>query len=213
MKFAAVIFTYNRPDMLQQTSGHMMALIDDVLVLDDGSPYNISGGQVMQFKHGGKKMFWRQFDRAFKWCKKQDADYFIFMPDDFLDLDLERVKGLIPTLPTPFAYNLINDGRDVCWVNKRPRPHGKESIRIGFCDGGFFCDRKVLELLDWEFPPIPEAWFNTPTKSSGIGWMLTQLLNSHNVAIFKPVKSLAYHGDHDSQMHPNERKKNPLISK
>lgn len=167
----------------------------------------------MQFPHGGKKNFWKQFDRAFKWCEKQDADYFIFMPDDFLDLDVERIKKLIPTLPAPFAYNLINDGRDVCWINKTPTPYGNDSIKVGFCDGGFFCNREVLEMLGWTFPKVPERWHNSPTKSSGIGWMLSTLFNLHKIAIFKPVKSLAFHGDHESQMHPNERKNNPLISK
>jgi hypothetical protein len=31
--------------------------------------------------------------------------------------------------------------------------------------------------------------------------------------MYTPKKSLAFHGDHESKMHPEERKKNPLISK
>ena len=31
--------------------------------------------------------------------------------------------------------------------------------------------------------------------------------------MMKPKKSMAFHGDHESVMHPEERKKNPLISK
>ena len=30
--------------------------------------------------------------------------------------------------------------------------------------------------------------------------------------MYKPVKSLTYHGDHESKMHPEERKQNPLKS-
>jgi len=56
-------------------------------------------------------------------------------------------------------------------------------------------------------------WVKNPNLSSGIGRSLTFDFKNGNVPMYIPVDSLAIHGDHESQMHPEERKRNPLISR
>ena len=60
---------------------------------------------------------------------------------------------------------------------------------------------------------IPKSRFNIKDISSGVGQYLTFAFNKAKVKMFTPIKSLAYHGDHESLMHKEERIKKPLISK
>jgi hypothetical protein len=214
MRIGAVIFSYNRPDMLLEALKPLGGWVSDYVILDDCSPYKMMGKNVIQNKvREGKKGFWKQMDKAFKWAKESNCDWFVFMPDDFLNLNTERIECLMNNVKEPFAFNLIFDGRVNQWIPFEPtKVFEIDAIEVGYCDGGFFCSRNTLELLSFEMLPVEDSWFNRPNKSSGIGRQLTERMRAKNVKLYCPVKSLAYHGTHESMMNPEERKLNPLIS-
>lgn len=215
MKIGAVIFSYNRPNLLIEAIKPLNGWCSDYIILDDCSPYKLEGVNVVQNDFRlGKEGFWMQFDKAFKWAKESDCEYFVFMPDDFIGLDTKRIDDLINELEETYAFNLIFDGRINQWIPLDPIFNKElDIIEVGYCDGGFFCSRKVLEMLSFEMLPIDANWFSRPNKSSGIGRQLTFRMRELNIKLYCPHKSLAYHGDHESMMNPKERLINPLISK
>ena len=84
---------------------------------------------------------------------------------------------------------------------------GYKWIDCGFFDCGGLTNRATLELFEV-----------TKTKrngraSSGVGMQITKKLRALNVPMYKTSPSLSYHGDHPSVMHPEIRKKQPLISR
>lgn len=200
------LFTYNRPKMLKATLKHLKSHGIEPTVYNDG----------VDFPHRGKEGFWQTWDECLKDASKvKNEDLFLFMPDDFENIDIERIKQIHESFKgKPYVYNIINDGRHESWVIfKKQKPiNGTE--RVGFTDCGFFCNRRALEATLWKVKPIPkERWIKNPLASSGVGRYLTIMFTNRKIPMYKPEKSLAYHGDHESQMHKEERKINPLISK
>lgn len=202
------VFSYNRKQMLES----ILETLDGelVVVIDDGSDYVINHANVMRFANGGKREFWKRWNTALEIARQSNCQSFMFMPDDFLYMDMQRIKLLCEQMnDAPYVYNIINDDREWSWIKYEPKQIDDETIQIGFTDCGFFCNRTVLELLDFRLRPITRG----NLVSSGVGHQLTTRLTRLGVPFFKPVKSLAYHGDHPSMMHPKERKRNPIISK
>lgn len=207
-----VVFSYNREAMLSDV---LETLKDEhVVIIDDGSPFEIDHENFIKFPHGGKPEFWRRWEFALSVCKKSKFNRFVFMPDDFLEIDVTRIKKLFEEFERrPFVYNIINDNRPTCWNNIKPKPFNSDTLRVGFTDCGFFCNRKALSSIGFNIQPIPLSRFKTKGVSSGVGFQLTKRFLKASVPIYKPVKSLAFHGEHVSQMHKSERLKNPIVSK
>lgn len=204
------LFTYDRPKMLEQTLNHLRdntGLLTTINVFEDG----------VTFPYRGKKGFWVTWNEALKECDNYGLkkEIYLFMPEDFLDLDLDRLQEIHERLKDkPYVCNIINDGRHQQWMAfpKQEPVDGLE--RVGFTDCGFFCNREALEKIGFWMEEPPKGWFKQGEDiSSGVGMMLTKRLAQAKIPIYKPVKSLAFHGSHPSKMHPNERDKNPLISK
>lgn len=204
MKIRAYITAYDRPEMLKQVVERFQEFDIEPIIYEDGVTH----------PHRGKKGFWKTWDEILKDCKENEADMYLFMPDDFLDIDIERIKEIHNQFTKPYVYNIINDGRHESWVRftKQQPINGHE--RVGYCDGGFFCDRSALEATKWRIKEIhPKRWALNPNLSSGVGEQLTKAFTLRKVPMYVPEKSLAYHGEHESKMHPDERKNNPLVSK
>jgi len=205
------VFSYDRQEMLSEVVKSIFR--EHFLILDDGSAFELDN--MVKFPHEGKQGFWKKWAFAFKTAEATNDDLFIFMPDDFKHLKLDRIKQLHEQHKhEPYAYNIINDGRLTNWFPFEPKHINEHTIQVGFVDCGFFCNREVLEKLDFRIDAIPLSRFNQRKNiSSGVGQQLTNRFNRHKVNMYIPVKSLAYHGDHESKMHPEERSINPLISK
>ena len=211
-----IIFTYNRPEMLSR-------LLDEVtgIVIDDGSDYDyspfIGRCDYHRLPHGGKEYFWSTWNYALELCKESNSDFFLFLPDDVHDIDIETIHSLHNTLKSdPYAFNYLNVGHNTGWTPIKPQNvtiDGFNAIRCGFVDCAFFCNRKTLELLDFELECISMNRFKSDFISSGVGQQMSRRLWKKNVKMYIPERSLAVHGDHDSQMHPEERKLNPLVSR
>ena len=204
------VFSYDREEMLSEV---VKPLGRHFLILDDGSSFEFEN--MVKFPHEGKAGFWKRWAFAFKTAEATNDDLFIFMPDDFQHLQVDKIKQLHELHKhEPYAYNIINDGRLSCWFPFTPKKYNEDTIQVGFVDCGFFCNRESLEKLEFRIDPIDPKRFKTRKNiSSGVGQQLTNRFNRHGVKMHLPVKSLAYHGDHDSKMHYEFRKNNPLISK
>lgn len=163
----------------------------------------------------GKENFWIRMKEAIEVCLNSKHNFFMIMPDDVCNVDLKRILGFSKT-SSRFVVNLTNDGRTRCWGGnpKRFRDityEGHKYIHVDFCDCGFISNR--LTLNGMRIYPVSKTWFDRPDKSSGVGHQLSKTFRSRLTPMYIPEKSLVYHGDHDSVMHYEERKKTKLVSK
>lgn len=218
-----VIFTYEREQMLK-------ALLDGldgnhVIVIDDGSKsypvshlYVYEGLNYLRTIHEGKQGFWKKWLLARQIALGTDHEYFCFLNDDLSNIDLEAIQevtkqGWIDRL---FALNVINCGDHFRWGQYRKiqedfKLAGRTWSQCDYVDGNFITNRATLQAVEIE--PVKRDWFDRPDKSSGVGFQMTMKLRALGCPMMLPDKSLAYHGDHDSVMHPEHRKTTKLISK
>lgn len=234
MKVRAIIFAYDRSAMLLNLLRQLRGSgkFDSIVVYDDASTFDASEHVQLcteywrNDQNQGKRNFWKQWARALEYCKENPADMFVFMPDDFQNLDIDLAVFLHKSIvggsgkyapgQKPYAFNIINCGRTACWtpMHKHSKNVGGVKVSgVGFVDCGFFCNPSALGVLNYNIQEVPASWFDSPAKSSGVGMQLSKRFYTAGVSMYQPVKSLAYHGDHESKMHPHERKRNPLISK
>lgn len=90
----------------------------------------------------------------------------------------------------------------------------EHTMKVGFTDCGFFCNKQLLNRIGYYVNEInPRRFEHNEAISSGVGQDLTFRMLRTNCNMYTPTKSLVYHGDHESLMHPEHRKKIPLISK
>lgn len=219
MKIHITIYSYEREEMLRN-------LIEEIKVfsasgydvtyniIDDGSSFN-HFDNFHQFKHGGKPLFWERWDYGLRQAELEVADMYLFIPSDYSKIDFKGIiKRHLNHNHLAYAYNVINDGRTFCWNMVRPINIDEHTLKVGFTDCGFFCNRQALDRLGYYVSPVnPLRFVDNPAISSGVGQQLTQRMRKMNVNMYLPKKSYAYHGDHPSTMHKEEREKNPLKSK
>lgn len=214
------ITSYDRPDMLLRLLKELQGCGHEIHVFDDCSdyPYTDYLGLCQYHRapvHRGKEEYWRQWQWILDTCKHSDADRFLFMPDDWHSVELWRVHDFLDALEPPFAFNFTNNGVVTNWTGVPRREKtvaGEEVWQVGFVDCGFFCPLKTLRALDWKIRPVPQSRFTRDNISSGVGQQLSTRLFKLGIPIYQPRRSMAWHdGTHESKMHPQERKENPLI--
>ena len=201
MKIHVFITTFKRQAMLNKVVKHLKSYNVDVFIIPD--------------EIGGKRNFYKVWTNVLKVAELNPCDLYIFMPDDFQNLDVDRIISIHKQhYTTPYACNIINDGRLKCWTRVRPLQWNDELIRVGFVDCGFFCNTETMRWLGNEIPQPPNEWWVMGEHiSSGVGKYLSERLYLNRVRVFLPYVSLAEHGNHESKMHTELRKIQPLISK
>ena len=208
------VLTYNRPKLLQETVECLIEQGIYPIILDDGSDIVPDLPYVFSHKHRGKRGFWQTWDEMLLECHRIQNDFFLFMPDDFTEIDIDRIMKLHEQYKDkPYAYNIINDGRTGFWTGIQSKVIDEDTIMSGMVDCGFFCNRLALEKLEFKVNNVGKHRFNDPAISSGVGQQLSMRFLLNKVPMYSPVKSLAFHGDHESKMHKEERLINPLISR
>lgn len=214
--------------MIKEALKHATKYEDNILVLDDCSEYDITPlakyARIYRAPYNrGKKEYYKQWQKALAYARlAKEEDYFIFSVDDFKETQYQELRQIYEALNdelngAPFAVNIIYDGRLKCFSAYDPtecKVNGLDFWRVGFVDCGFICNRKALEVLNFTIEPIPPIrWLNNEAMSSGVGQQITNKFARHGVKMYIPKASLASHGSHPSKMNPEERIKNPLISK
>lgn len=221
-----IIFTYNRHDMLASLVNECKGQ-DDVLIIDDESNYDFSlleglasdNVKALRFRHCGKEGFYKLWDFALGQCEESADQFFMFMPDDWSRIDFPEIERLQQTIEmirgkhSAYVCHITNDGRPPQWGAGAHSQFSTDLEDVDWVDCGFFCNRAALDYIGYEMAIIPAARFKHKDISSGVGEQLTRRFRLAGVPMFRPYKALAFHGDHESVMHPEERKRNPLISK
>lgn len=186
----------------------------DYVVIDDGSSFTLPTN-FYQFNHGGKPKFWRMWDYALRMLKDDNSDIFIFTPSDISNINIDNIIERHNQFKhNAYAYNLINDGRKNCWNMIKPFKVDEHTLMVGFTDCGFFCNKNLLNRIGYYVNEInPYRFIHNTSISSGVGQQLTFRMLKAKCLLYTPIQSLVYHGNHESLMHPEERKTNPLISK
>jgi len=158
----------------------------------------------------GIDQFWKRWEQARQICLNSPHDNYLILSDDGSRHDIESVNWWFEKFTGPFACQIISDSRDKCWGSAGcvtlSEEMGYQIINCGFFDCGGLTNRATLELFEVE-----------PTKkskraSSGVGMQITHKLRELGVPMYKTSPSLSYHGDHPSVMHPELRKRQPLIT-
>lgn len=190
-----LITSYDRPQMLLRLLKELEG--EKVIVVDDGSAYDSSEHlnycDYYRVSHKGKKGFWVNWNFMFELAEETDDNEFIFLQDDLYDVELDRLRADY----TKGCLNVLDVGPDRGWTPN------------GYVDCQFICNRAVLEALQWELAPVPVQRFNQPNISSGVGHQLSFRLWSKGIPMYLNG-NYAKHGNHESKMHPKERKINPL---
>lgn len=182
----------------------------DVTAIDDGSKEPLDDPRVIRTGHEGKRGFWRKWVIARQICLGSEHDYFLFLGDDFSNLNLKAIKEITKQGwdDSLFAVNILNDKREECWGRHST---GQESFKVGsieykevgFVDCGYLTNRFTLEMM-----PIKEVegkWFSRPDISSGVGYNQTLDLRRLGARLMMPTPSLCEHGLHPSKMHGKHR--------
>jgi len=174
----------------------------DVHIIDDEASF-------------GKDKFWLRWQQAIDYCLNSEHDNYLMLHDDISSLDLKMVnevhrinKGKI------FTCSIFNDNRKSCW-NSKPKRYNDKKVGtyilrdLDFFDCAGLSNRETLKKI--KLRPVSESWLETRT-SSGVGYQLTTQLRRIGAKMYTTEPALCYHGDHESVMHPELRKKEPLIS-
>jgi len=186
-----VIFTSpERGDMLANVVAEFSGY--DIAIIGDKETFGID-------------KFWKRWEQARQICLNSPHDNYLIVSDDGSKHDIEAI---------PFVCAVISDDRASCWGSKADFTHDMSIAgitdyivkHIDFFDCGGLTNRATLELFEVE-----------PTKkskraSSGVGMQITHKLRKLGVPMYKTTPSLSYHGDHPSVMHPELRKRQPLIT-
>ena len=147
MKIKIIIFSYQRQQMLESLINEVKEY--DYTIIDDGSSFKLSKN-FHQFQHGGKPKFWRMWDFALRMLRDNHSDLFIFMPSDVSNVNIPKIIELHNQFKAkPYAYNLINDGRTNCWNMIQPVQVDEHTMKVGFTDCGFFCNKQLLNRIGY----------------------------------------------------------------
>jgi hypothetical protein len=182
----------------------------------------------------GRTGFWRWVNRALAQAKARPADRYVFLPDDCIlckgfFTHTERAWQSIPpassvplrmriagqkTASKGSMHLLVDDTRvsSPCWTGVRPVRVSPLVESTGWVDGAFYCERSMLEKLQFQIHPIPVSrWANGKVESSGVGQQMSTRLFAAGWGMYRSYFSLIKHvGDECSKMHPSFRTKQPL---
>ena len=160
----------------------------------------------------GIDRFWIRWEQARNICLNSPHDNYLILSDDGSKHDIEAIKWWFDEYTgKSFTCQIISDGRESCWGSAPSsiviKSQGYTWINCDFFDCGGLTNRATLEQFEVE-----------PTKkskraSSGVGLQITTKLRALGIPMYKTSPSLSFHGDHPSIMHPEIRKKQPLVSR
>jgi len=213
------IITYNRPEKCLQLAKKLTGC--DLSIYDDGSTEDYSkvedhiaervGSEILYYDHGGKEFFWALWNAVIRNSK---GEYNIYLPDDvtvsstFVEdavSEFNRIKKIDRRAVT---LNLLLDKRregKSCWT--RFDPYQTDGLwHTQWVDGCFVADSTFKKVFGYLEPP-PPVRFVDPNMSSGVGEQMSKRLNNAGLNMYQVLETMVSHGDHESKMHPELRKR------
>jgi hypothetical protein len=232
MDILIFIPTYNRPDMCLRLLKQIKEQQGDhditILLVNDRSTKNYKDVRLFlyhQFKkgyidtpeHHGKAKFWKTVNIGFQQASLYTWDYFFMIGDDleltpnFFNKAIELFTSIKDIICLNLNYEYARS-KTKMWTNVEPKIVNNDLLSTGWVDMCFVAERKFLNLLNNTIHEVPASWAADPTRSSGVGMQISKRIVEAGYVFHQVRKSLVIHGDHHSMMHPEERKKHPLIS-
>jgi hypothetical protein len=223
--YCFIITTFNREGslnelltrILKQRKGRKF----QITIFDDGSvndfvSYDENIKYIKFYNNQGKKKFWYIIDQTFKYLKKINSKYYIYIQDDLV-IDENFVDDVTK------LYENLNDDKKISlefrtdtrstrpnWNNFNPKLRG-DYIQTQWVELDFISERKFFEVLDFKINEVPlKRWVKNPNLSSGVGQQLTERLNKLKYHMYHTKNSLVKHGYEKSKMNLNERSVNDL---
>lgn len=143
----------------------------------------------------GKSGHYRLVDAELAGCRKTDANWFIFLPDD-----VRLVRYALPMAVTtwqrledPTALTLWrlrdHEGRPN-WTGRRPVDRG-DAFEVFHIDGLYLCRRELLEFFGYRCPRVRPRPAATPASSSGVGRAMSLRLHGAGKRLYRVKRSLA----------------------
>ncbi len=224
MKIAFLIPTYNRPRSLLEIVQKIHKL-GDVYILDDCSDNNYNFllkykvNLYRNEKHQGKAGFYKTVSDLFELVIGEHYDYYFFMPDDLIPVNDFHLKAIE-------TYNEIKDNRKMClnllleksrfmkacWTDFVPIDKGVAYL-TNWVDMCFVCERKMLQVLNYNIPNPEIDYKAYPTMSSGVGRYISKyLVFKRRSTIYQVKKSLFRSAPEnlESKMHPHRHSTNSI---
>lgn len=203
---------YNRLDLLHPLIDNVKNHNLDYLILDDNTPnfekeMEKTDYKYVSFDMNGKEHFYKKFQYIYDHFNNTDKKYIIIIPDDFKNIDFQRlINDINIKHTTNDIIKIIRDYRTNCWHSKNVEEFNDNFYKEYFIDCAFACDRVTFNLIG-RIPKIISQM-----TGSGVGTWYTNRIKELDLCVLSPKNSYAYHGEHLSVMHEEERKINPLIS-
>ena len=239
-KICVWINTYDRPDELDALLSDIVRDKEDfkikVFIFNDCSKKDYTGVikkyeqaldmfYTRETSNHGKKKYWKLCSKAIrKICSGDEKfDYFIKVDDDgrLVDRFIRKVINVWESIKDnkKLTLNFRVDSREgkKVWTNFKPRlmKGNKYPIYLSqWVDMDFICEKEMFARLGYRLRSQPERrWAYNPSRSSGTGEDISQRLVSSGFRLYMTTETLVIHDDHESIMNPEERKKNPLLTK
>lgn len=213
-----LITTYNRSKTCREL---VKSLKGDIYILDDGSdkPYNwIDKENVFYVKqeHKGKERYYETVNSLWK-LPIFRYDYYFMIPDDFLPVPgfAEKAKKVwrsIYDVRKICLMTYVSEGRlnKPCWTKFQPIEYDnyRQTQWVDMC---FMCQDRFFVAVG-EIPQSTLNWEKNPTRSSGVGSLVSSKLHTHRWSIYQTLTSLFIPQNVESQMN-SWRDKDDLINK
>lgn len=176
----------------------------DIVVLNDGCDYVISGcDQYFLKTHNGKLFYWDTVRTLFS--LRGEHKYYFVLPDDFLICDLQIAKAIELWKgiqdPLKVCLNLYADRVGLsCWTIFKPIDMG-EYYQTGWMDMCILCEDKFFNLI--KIRKVTPIYCKGEIRSSGVGSQVSRLLHKRGYHFFQVKESLVdIQPEHySSQMH------------
>ena len=172
-------------------------------------------------RNHGKREFWKTHHFILNTAKIVNCDYLLSMQDD-LDFSSDIINTAfkmwksIKTIDSEFhvlsLFSTETDDPFGRWINFFRIDFSELKVRRTdwFDLPCFLIDRRGLAILNFSVLPIsPKRWSLDCNLSSGVGEQLTRRL-FNKCSIYQCYPPLVFHGKSTSEMHYQERMKNPL---
>jgi len=234
------INTYNRPNELKSLLSDIYENRANfkikVFIFDDGSQVDYSSalhrfaGKLEIVYHRmttnhGKRLYWKLCNYALSVIKEEAPYHRYFVK---IDDDCRLVKDFF--LKCANIWESINDKKKIClnfrldtregravWTGFIPRTHRFDHISVylsQWVDMDFFCEASMLEALNYQIrEQFLRRWTFNKAASSGVGRDISIRLTKAGYRLYLTTETLVNHDHHDSKMNPEERGRNPLVTK
>lgn len=189
MDTAFLITTHNRQESCQRLVDALQGQ-GEIIVLNDGCEYNISGAtQKIRKMHFGKQGYWCTVNQLFGMRGKHQ--YYFMLPDDFLPVDnmIERAMAIWRELDDPICLNLYPDrvGKK-CWTDFPPKDMGI-AWKTQWVDMCFMAKDNFFTQVG-RIPQIKFDWKRHPKAGSGVGRYISLRLNDQKCNMYMVKESL-----------------------